>query len=30
MEKVKNTSIEFMNILPTVQQMYNEKKTHTA
>jgi vacuole morphology and inheritance protein 14 len=30
MEKVKHTSIEFMNILPTVKQMYNEKKTSTA
>lgn len=30
MDKVKNTSIEFMNILPTVQQMLNEKRSHTA
>jgi len=30
MDKIKNSSIEFMNIVPTVKEMLTEKKSCTA
>ena len=30
MDKIKNQSIEFMNIVPTVKEMLTDKKSNTA